>query len=265
MNGKSFASLGMTRRDFVAALAVAGGTLVTGCLDNSATIPGDGDATLTSRPGTPTKTIEPGLHDLGLGGSRDGKLFVPASYTPSSPVPLLILLHGATGAGSNWFGSYDERGDARGFAMLAPDSRFQTWDVILGSFAEDIAFIDAALAHTFDRVAVDPARIALAGFSDGATYALSVGLPNADFIGQVIGYSPGFFVKTQQRGAPDIFLSHGRGDNVLSEENTRLNIKPRLEDLGCEVEYVSFFGSHEVPDSISTRALDWLEGKWSSP
>jgi phospholipase/carboxylesterase len=252
----------LTRREFVATLGVTTAGLVSGCLDNSATIPGDGDATLHSRPGTPTKTIEPGLHDLGLGNGRDGKLFVPQSYSPASPIPLLILFHGATGSGANWFGSYDDRAEARGFAVLAPDSRFQTWDVILGSFAEDIAFIDAALAHTFDRVAIDPDRIVIGGFSDGATYALSTALPNADFVKFVLAYSPGFYVHTQQRGTPEIFMSHGRADNVLSENNTRLNIKPRLEEMGCTVEYVSFQGGHEVPDAISTRALDWLEANW---
>jgi phospholipase/carboxylesterase len=260
---RSLAALGMTRREFVATLGASAAVVLTGCLGDSPTIPGDGDATLKSRPGTPTQTIEPGLHDLGLGGTRDGKLFVPQSYTPTTPLPLLVLFHGATGAGANWFGSYDERAEALGCAVLAPDSRFQTWDVILGAFNEDIAFIDTALAHTFDRVAVDPARIVMGGFSDGATYALSAALPNADFVSQVIGYSPGFFVKTLQRGAPEVFLSHGRGDPVLSEDNTRLNIRARLQELGCEVEYVSFQGGHEVPDFISTRALEWLQSSWA--
>ena len=36
----------------------------------------------------------------------------------------------------------------------------------------DVWFIDAALAWTFERCFVDAVRIALAGFSDGASYAL---------------------------------------------------------------------------------------------
>jgi len=55
----------------------------------------------------------------------------------------------------------------------------QTWDVILGQYGPDIAFIDSALAQTFSRYAFDPNHIAV-GFSDGASYALSVGITNGD-------------------------------------------------------------------------------------
>jgi phospholipase/carboxylesterase len=36
----------------------------------------------------------------------------------------------------------------------------------------DVAFINRALAKTFETVSVDPVRIIAGGFSDGATYAL---------------------------------------------------------------------------------------------
>jgi len=43
--------------------------------------------------------------------------------------------------------------------------------------------------------AADPARVTLGGFSDGATYALSIGLANGDLFPQVIGCSPGFIAQ----------------------------------------------------------------------
>jgi phospholipase/carboxylesterase len=56
--------------------------------------------------------------------------------------------------------------------LLAPDSRDRTWDVILSSFGPDVDYIDRALGSTFQRYAIDPDRIAIGGFSDGASYAL---------------------------------------------------------------------------------------------
>ena len=38
---------------------------------------------------------------------------------------------------------------------------------------------------------IDPSRIAMAGFSDGASYSLSVGLANGDLFSAVFGFSPG--------------------------------------------------------------------------
>jgi len=179
-------------------------------------------------------------------------------------MPLGLLMHGAFGSGSSWFGSYDDRAETHGFIMLAPDSREETWDLMGDGFGPDIEFIDQALEQTFDRCAIDPARIAIAGFSDGASYALSLALPNGDFFGQAIAYSPGFFKETVQRGAPKCFVSHGRSDPVLSSNNTGNRLVPRLQELGCAVEYVSFMGGHEVPDAISTRAMSWLDTTWAA-
>ena len=65
-------------------------------------------------------------------------------------------------------------------SVLAPDSRGTTWDAIREGFGDDVTFIDRALEHVFARVSIDPARVTVGGFSDGASYALSLGLANGD-------------------------------------------------------------------------------------
>jgi len=89
--------------------------------------------------------------------------------------------------------------------LLAIDSRQKTWDIILGGYGSDIAFIDTALKHTFNCIAVDPTRIAIEGFSDGASYALSVGITNGDLFTHIIAFSPGFMAPADQRGKPRLF------------------------------------------------------------
>ena len=84
--------------------------------------------------------------------------------------------------------------------VVAPDSRGQTWDAIRGDFGDDVEFLDRVLTHVFARVAVDPARVTVGGFSDGATYALSIGLANGDLFPQVIGCSPGFIAQAPPPG-----------------------------------------------------------------
>jgi hypothetical protein len=79
----------------------------------------DGPSARLSIPATaPTRSATTGLQPLRLGGGRDGVLYVPTSYVPGEPLPLLILLHGAGGGANDWFGSYAQRAEDARFVML---------------------------------------------------------------------------------------------------------------------------------------------------
>lgn len=60
--------------------------------------------------------------------------------------------------------------DAAGIILLAISSHHKTWDMLYTEYGTDVAFIDEALAQTFSRIAVDSTRIAVEGFSDGASF-----------------------------------------------------------------------------------------------
>ncbi|MBD0303898.1 MAG: phospholipase, partial [Tolypothrix sp. T3-bin4] len=170
---------------------------------------------LRSRPMQPTEAGSPGLHPLKLGGQRDGLLYVPATYRVDQPAPLILMLHGAGGNAEGGLKIIQTLADTFTALVLAIDSRQQTWDVIVSRYGPDITFIDQALAQTFSRYAINPKQIAIAGFSDGASYALSVGITNGDLLTHVIAFSPGFMAPTDQIGEPRIFISHGQRDAVL--------------------------------------------------
>ncbi len=53
------------------------------------------------------------------------------------------------------------------------------------------------------------------GFSDGASYALSIGLTNGDLFTHVVAFSPGFASPVTYTGKPPVFVSHGTHDEVL--------------------------------------------------
>jgi phospholipase/carboxylesterase len=213
----------------------------------------------------PTKPVTLGLQALKLGGARDGVLYIPTTYVESEPLPLVVLLHGAGGDADNWFGSYAQRAEDARVVLLAPDSRGITWDAIRGKFGEDVSFINAALELVASEVAIDRTRMALAGFSDGATYSLSLGLANGDLFTHVIAYSPGFIVSSTNRGTPKFFISHGKQDTILPIARTSREIVSVFRSRGYDVHYVEFDGGHEVPLDISTQAFSWLKADWSPP
>jgi predicted esterase len=139
------------------------------------------------------KTTAAGTHPLNLGESRDAILHLPPSST-SDPLPLMVLLHGASGSGDRLLGRLQATVSAAGVAVLAPDSRGSTWDALRTDFGRDVAFLDRALVRVFELVSVDAERIAIGGFSDGATYALSLGLINGDLFRKIVAFSPGFLI-----------------------------------------------------------------------
>jgi phospholipase/carboxylesterase len=96
------------------------------------------------------------------------------------------------------------------------------------------------------------------GFSDGASYALSLGPTNGDLFTRVIAFSPGFASPGARRGMPPVFVSHGTRDGVPPIERCSRRIVPRLEREGYEVRYREFDGPHTVPRSIAREALGWV-------
>ena len=208
---------------------------------------------------TPGKARLPGLHPLLLGERRDGFFYVPAGYQANRPAPLAIMLHGAVGDGRHGLSPFQPLADAAGLLLLGPDARRQTWDVIARSgYGPDVAFIDRALAKIFSHYAVDPAHIAVAGFSDGASYALSLGLTNGDLFTHIAAFSPGFMAPAGNEGTPRVFISHGLHDNVLPIDVCSRKIVPQLASTGYDVTYREFDGPHSVPPEIAREALGWF-------
>jgi phospholipase/carboxylesterase len=215
---------------------------------------------LLARPRVPGVALDPGEHRLGLGGQRDGTLYIPAAAT-SAARPLIVLLHGA-GQGKEFFRFMLPLAEELGVVLLVPDSRERTWDGIRGRFGPDVRFIEAALAAAFDRVSVDPQRIAIGGFSDGASYALSVGLGNGDLFTHVVAFTPGSFRRPAELvGRPRIFLSHGTRDRVLDIDRTSRRVVPILEATGYDITYQEFDGPHQLPPPTARAALAWLAGE----
>ncbi|HEX3128113.1 MAG TPA: phospholipase [Thermoanaerobaculia bacterium] len=221
------------------------------------------EAHLLARPGLGpgSAAVEPGLHELRLERRRDGVLYIPSGYRADVPAPLVVLLHGAGGSAHPALDPFRPLADDAGLILLAIDSRRQTWDVIQGGYGPDVAFLDRALALTFSTCAVEPARIAAQGFSDGASYALSLGVTNGDLFTHVIAFSPGFLAPTRQHGMPKIFISHGTRDEVLQIDSTSRRIVPQLRDAGYDVTYREYDGTHNVPDAIAREAVTWFTAK----
>jgi len=195
----------------------------------------------------------PGVSALDLGPGEEVLLAVPPGEP--SPRPLLVFLHGAGGSAADGLRAVGDLAADRGVAVLAPTSAAATWDLIAGGLGRDVAVLDAALAQVFGQLPVS--RVALAGFSDGGSYALSLGVANGDLAEAVLAFSPGFVAAPGRFGRARFWISHGTSDAVLPVDRCGRRVAGDLRDDGYDVAYEEFSGGHVVTPELVAAALDW--------
>jgi len=201
------------------------------------------------------ESCTPGGHDLTLGNGQAARLHV----TPGSgPRALIVALHGSGGTPAGAIEAFSGAWDEPGLALIAPASKGQTWSILRSEQDLDLESVNLALAEAYKRCTIDRKRIAIGGFSDGATYALTLGVSNGDLFPAVIAFSPGGIVAGEQRGAPRFFVSHGTDDSVLPIGRAGDAVVKKLRNAGYDVTYRRFRGDHEVPQGISKAAVRWF-------
>jgi predicted esterase len=212
-------------------------------------MPSDGRLNARPRPGV--KTSATGQIKL----ERDAVLQIP-NNAGDKPLPLLVMLHGATQRADDMFWYLGSAHEEAGVAVLAPNSAETTWDAIGNrAFGEDIYYLDRMLERVFETTAIDPARVSVGGFSDGATYALSLGLINGDFFKSIVAFSPGFVISGDAHGKPRIFISHGTHDHILPIDRCGRRIAGELKGEGYDVTFREFDGDHEIPADVAREGL----------
>jgi poly(3-hydroxybutyrate) depolymerase len=191
-------------------------------------------------------------------------LLLPPTIEPQRRYPLLTVFHGAGRQDDLLLRAYRAEPERRGAIFLIPRSTHPTWDLLLGGERPDLDFLEHAYAEIYRRVSVDHARQALIGYSDGASYALAVGLSNPRLFAAVMGWSAGFVVMDTAAVSPDdpkprVLLEHGTSDTVFPFEPVALRNCEILRRLGYHVELrVDEGGIHWPSPGFQSAALDWF-------
>lgn len=195
---------------------------------------------------------------LGLSPARDGSYYVPVGAARADRAPLLLFLHGAGGSGDRAIQRLIDDAERTSTIIVAPDSREETWGMAAGNEEADREFIERVFARFFREYPIDRSAVGIAGFSDGASAALSWGLANPDLFSATIAFSPGFVRRfADARARARIFISHGTKDEILSFANTR-RIATALSMTGHAVRFREFDGGHTVPPEVRREAFDWF-------
>jgi len=221
-------------------------------------VPGEPPAADERRdPGRPV-TVE-------RGGCR-AYVLPPPGVEPARSLPLVIVLHGAGRQDELLVRACADEPARRRALFVVLRSFAPTWDLIAGGDGEDLAFLGWLLGWIEARWPVDPARRALLGYSDGASWALSVGLSNPRLFAAVMCWAAGFVAVDTANVAPDdpkprILLEHGTQDPLFPFERVAMPMREALERAGFDVTFrVDEGGIHWPSPAFQPAALDWFLG-----
>lgn len=211
---------------------------------------------LSFSPAAPNQEpLPPGQHLLGVAAERDAVLYVPAGLAPDVPAPLFVMFHGANGSAENILPFFKRQAEKHRFLLLLPQSTYHTWDLVIGGNGPDLACLEQSLAAVSARFTLSRHRLAFAGFSDGASYALSIGLTNGSLLSHILAFSGGFMNVYQAEGKPQIFLAHSPQDQQLPIDKSGRRHARTLREAGYDVEYVEFDGEHVIHPPVVEQAM----------
>jgi polyhydroxybutyrate depolymerase len=164
---------------------------------------------------------------VSAGEKRSYLLYVPGSYDPSKPTPLVIAIHGFVQwpAHQMHISRWNELADESGFLVVYPSgTRFpKRWRTraLPGSPSDprpDIDFISDLIDKLEAKYNIDPARIYVNGMSNGAGMTLLLACELSDriaAIGMVAGAYPDSWEKCRPGRPVPAMVFHGTDDPIV--------------------------------------------------
>ena len=189
-------------------------------------------------------------------------LYVPEAWDGQASMPLVVALHGGSGHGRDFLWSWLREARGRNVLVLSPTAQDRTWS-IMGGADVDADRLRETIESVATRYPVDRARVLLTGMSDGATYALLLGLrsgPPFTHLAPACGVlHPLLFAGGLDRAQDfPIYLIHGALDWMFPVYTARMG-RDALLSAGARLVYREIEDlSHTYPRDENPRILEWL-------
>ncbi len=185
--------------------------------------------------------------------------YLPARVDTTTPLPAVVFLHGSGAAPGDYRSYLEQAADAAGCVLVLPKSEsLAGWGDPL-----DLVSVVDALALVASELALDPARIAVAGHSSGGAYAVWLAYRSGQRFSAVFTLAAPF-LSVAANLDPDGWLAPHRlyyGSNDPNYQHgawlAYLAQCERLE-AACELDVQAGYGHTTWPDSSMAAGLAFL-------
>ncbi len=226
-----------------------------------------------------------GILMLGLNSCAQTTPISPLEYLVQLPkveteqTPVLILLHGLGSNEKDLFSlapMIDQRMMVVAPRAPKPYANGYSWFQMDFSGAEEpiadpkealeaqaqlLQFVD----YLIEKHGVDPKRVYLMGFSQGAMLSFSVALSQPDRLAGIAAFSGKLMKGSSQElhSAKDyehlrVYLAHGTMDQVLQYKYA-LEVKKRLDQLQISTTFNSYQDAHTISQANLRAFLQWMK------
>jgi predicted esterase len=194
----------------------------------------------------------------------DYTLYIPEDYAPGAPMPLVVALHGGYGQGSEYIWTWIRPARSRRWALLAPKSWGNTWEMTLRS--SDARSVLTMIDEVARDYPIDPSQIYLSGLSDGGIFTYILGLEHherfrgiAPVAGALHMAADPMLREGRGKDTP-IFVIHGVHDFIFPVALTR-QTNELLSAIGYNLKYEELpEWGHAFPYSINEKLVaPWFE------
>ncbi|KAF0245603.1 MAG: hypothetical protein FD180_1471 [Planctomycetota bacterium] len=205
----------------------------------------------------------------------------PKGYDSTKTYGLLILLHGRGDTAEHFLeGVEDWRGEdflvaslETPYVLALPGGRngrcWAPWESGKENTKEayklSAATVERALKSLKEKYPVNPKKVYLLGFSEGAFMAAHCGLQYADQISGTIvisgGHDPSLVAEADFEKAKGIriLIAHGTSDSVVPYVTGKKFVEA-LEKHGVKHDFFPFAGGHSLPQVVRDGVHGWMRG-----
>jgi polyhydroxybutyrate depolymerase len=171
------------------------------------------------------------------GLEREYEVHVPPGYTGSTPVPLVMTIHGAhnTIAMVKGWSQMNPVADANGFIVVYPQAVdcWNTGFMLCDAADDDVGLLTAVVADIRSHACIDPKRVYATGLSNGAMMAQYLGCQEADIFAAIGGIAgPNGGGCNPSRPLSVVYM-HGTEDATVGYSSARPTVTGWATRNGC--------------------------------
>lgn len=188
-------------------------------------------------------------------------------------LPLLIALHGEAENASSSFDIWKTIAKKHNLVLAAPQGQYLIGEghYQWGKRLEAQELVLKAIEQAKEKYPIDQDRIYLMGFSQGASYSLTIGLSNPEKFAGIIAISPRYLHRLVDKSLEKpkarqmaVYLANGENEDPHLLANNRL-AKELLTKAGLKVDLKLYKNTgHAFPTNLMEemeKAFLWIEKK----